>query len=115
MLPLFLMGEIIMSAVLEEAREAVKDYFTGLHPNPKKYSRMLYLRSLVNESVELSGVDIRYLNGLLDAIVRPNYCIKYWMNREELDKKIDIVKKYNLTEEDVRYMIHYKSQVNNIR
>ena len=92
-----------------------KDYLSGLHPNREQYARMLKLRELVDSSPELSNVDIRYLHGLLDVINRPKYCIKYWMNRDDLDTKISIINKYNLTEKDVEYMIHYKTCKENIK
>jgi len=73
-----------------------------------EYKRILELREIIDKSEELSCVDKKHLCSLCDVINRPNECIKYWMSENEFEKKNEIVKKYNLTEEDVNYMIAYK-------
>lgn len=73
-----------------------------------QYKRILELRDIINNSNELSNVDCSYLHSLCDVIERPEECIKYWMNANEFKEKIEIIKKYNLTCNDVQYMIAYK-------
>ena len=73
-----------------------------------RYKRILELREIIDKSEELSCVDDNYLHSLCDVINRPDECIKYWMTENEFEKKNEIVKKYNLTEKDVQYMIAYK-------
>ena len=41
-------------------------------------------------------------------IDRPDDCVKYWMTEEEFEKKKAIVEKYELTEQDINYMVAYK-------
>lgn len=41
-------------------------------------------------------------------IERPDECVKYWMTEDEFEQKKKIVEKYELTEQDVKYMIAYK-------
>lgn len=77
----------------------------------EKYKRILELREIIDKSEELSSVDDSFLYSLCDVIVRPDDCVKYWMTKEELNKKKAIVEKYKLTKEDVDYMVAYKFHV----
>lgn len=72
------------------------------------YKRLLELREIVSTSKELSFVDRGYLCSLHDVITRPEECKQYWMSEEELEEKKRIIEKYNLTEDDINYMVAYK-------
>lgn len=74
----------------------------------EQYKRILELRKIIDKSEELSGVDDSFLHSLCDVIDRPDECTKYWMTKEEFEKKKKIVEKYELTEQDVNYMVAYK-------
>ena len=76
----------------------------------EQYKRILELRRIIDKSEELSSVDDSFLHSLCDVIDRPDDCVKYWMTEEEFEKKKAIVEKYELTEQDVNYMIAYKFQ-----
>lgn len=75
----------------------------------KEYKRLLELRSIISDSEELSSVDDKYLHSLCDVISRPDECVQYWMTKEELEKKQEIIQKYGLLEEDIEYMISYRN------
>lgn len=75
--------------------------------NSEEYKRLLELRNIINDSEELSSVDNEYLCSLCDVISRPDECVQYWMTKEEFEKRLEIVRKYNLSEDDVEYMISY--------
>ena len=75
----------------------------------KEYKRLLELRKIINESEELSSVDDAYLNSLCDVVSRPDECVQYWMTKEELEKKQEIIQKYGLSEDDINYMISYRN------
>ena len=76
----------------------------------EQYKRILELRRIIDKFEELSSVDDSFLHSLCDVIDRPDDCVKYWMTEEEFEKKKAIVEKYELTEQDVNYMIAYKFQ-----
>lgn len=78
----------------------------------EEYKRLLELRRIISESEELSSVDDKYLHSLCDVISRPEECIQYWMTQEELEQKQKIIKKYDLSEDDVEYMISYRNSKN---
>lgn len=78
----------------------------------KEYKRLLELRKIISESEELSSVDDKYLYSLCDVISRPDECIQYWMTKEELEKKQEIIQKYGLSEYDINYMISYRNSEN---
>lgn len=73
-----------------------------------QYKRILELRKIIDKSEELSNVDDSFLNSLCDVIDRPDDCVKYWMTEDEFEEKKEIVEKYELTEQDVNYMVAYK-------
>ena len=77
----------------------------------EEYKRLLELRS-ISDSLELSLVDDKYLYSLCDVISRPDECVQYWMTKEELEKKQEIIQKYNLSEDDINYMISYRNSEN---
>lgn len=74
----------------------------------EQYKRILELREIIDKSEELSSVDDSFLHSLCDVIDRPDDCVKYWMTEEEFEKKKAIVEKYELTEQDINYMVAYK-------
>lgn len=74
-----------------------------------EYKRLVELRNIISESEELSSVDDSYLYSLHDVISRPDDCVKYFMSLKEFDEKQKIVKKFNLTTDDVEYMISYRN------
>lgn len=74
----------------------------------EQYKRILELREIIDKSEELSSVDDSFLHSLCDVIDRPDDCVKYWMTEEEFEKKKSIVEKYELTEQDINYMVAYK-------
>lgn len=78
----------------------------------KEYKRLLELRKIISESEELSSVDDKYLHSLCDVISRPDECVQYWMPKEELEKKQEIIQKYGLSEDDIEYMISYRNTKN---
>lgn len=78
----------------------------------KEYKRLLELREIISESEELSSVDDKYLHSLHDVISRPDECVQYWMTKEELEKKQEIIQKYGLSEDDIEYMISYRNTKN---
>lgn len=78
----------------------------------KEYKRLLELRKIISESEELSSVDDKYLHSLCDVISRPDECVQYWMTKEELEKKKEIIQKYGLSEDDINYMISYRNSEN---
>lgn len=78
----------------------------------KEYKRLLELRKIISESEELSSVDDKYLHSLCDVISRPDECAQYWMTKEELEKKQEIIQKYGLSEDDIEYMISYRNTKN---
>lgn len=79
----------------------------------KEYKRLLELRKIISESEELSSVDDEYLHSLCDVISRPDECVQYyWMTKEELEKKQEIIQKYGLSEDDINYMISYRNSEN---
>lgn len=72
------------------------------------YKRLLELRDLVDNSEEFSSVNTSYLYGLCEVISRPDSCVKcFGMSEEELKEKQEIIKKYELSENDIEYMISY--------
>ena len=75
----------------------------------EEYKRLLELRKIISESEELSSVGDKYLHSLCDVISRPEECTQYWMTQEELEQKQEIIKKYNLSEDDIEYMISYRN------
>lgn len=77
-----------------------------------EYKRLIELRNIITKSEELSSADDRYLHSLCDVISRPEKCVPCWMTQEELEKKQEIIKKYNLSEDDVEYMISYRNSKN---
>ena len=78
----------------------------------KEYKRLLELRKIISKSEELSSVDNKYLHSLCDVISRPDECVQYWMTKEELEKKQEIIQKYGLSEDDINYMISYRNSEN---
>lgn len=78
----------------------------------KEYKRLLELRKIISESEELSSVDDKFLHSLCDVISRPDECVQYWMTKEELEKKQEIIQKYGLSEDDIEYMISYRNTKN---
>ena len=74
----------------------------------EQYKRILELREIIDKSEELSSVDDSFLHSLCDVIDRPDDCVKYWMTEEEFEKKKAIEEKYELTEQDINYMVAYK-------
>lgn len=74
----------------------------------EQYKRILELREIIDKSEELSSVDDSFLYSLCDVIDRPDDCVKYWMTEEEFEKKKAVVEKYELTEQDINYMVAYK-------
>ena len=78
----------------------------------KEYKRLLELRKIISESEELSSVHDEYLHSLCDVISRPDECVQYWMTKEELEKKQEIIQKYGLSEDDINYMISYRNSEN---
>lgn len=81
---------------------------TRLGEESEQYKRILELREIIDNSSDLSSVDVSFLHSLCDVIDRPDDCVKYWMTEKEFEKKKSIVEKYGLTERDVNYMIAYK-------
>ena len=77
-----------------------------------EYKRLLELRSIINDSEDLSSVDDKYLHSLCDVISRPADCVQYWMTKEELKKKQEIIQKYGLSIDDINYMISYRNSKN---
>lgn len=78
----------------------------------KEYKRLLELRKIISESEELSSAHDEYLHSLCDVISRPDECVQYWMTKEELEKKQEIIQKYGLSEDDINYMISYRNSEN---
>lgn len=76
-----------------------------------EYKRILQLREIFRTS-ELSEYDDEYLRSMCDVISRPEECVPQWMTQEELEKKQEIIKKYNLSENDIEYMISYRNSKN---
>lgn len=74
-----------------------------------EYKRILELRILITDSKELSSMGDNDLRNLYDVISRPDVCVKYWMTQEELEEKQKIIERYNLTENDIEYMISYRN------
>lgn len=77
-----------------------------------EYKRLLELRSIISDSEDLSSVDDKYLHSLCDVISRPADCVRYWMTKEELVKKQEIIQKYSLSIDDINYMISYRNSKN---
>lgn len=74
-----------------------------------EYKRLIELRFIISDSDKLSNFSDSYLRSLCDVISSPEECVPNWMTQEEFDKKNKIVKEYNLTENDVEYMISYRN------
>ena len=73
-----------------------------------EYKRLLELRDIVSKSDEFSSVDCNYIFSLITAINNPDDFERYGMSQKEFEERLSIVDKYNLTEDDIRYMIAYK-------
>ena len=99
----------VLETVYNKSVPARNDNFEQIRLGKEsdEYKRLLELRDIIDESEELSSVDDGYLYSLLDVISRPDDCVKYFMTKEEFDEKQKIVKKFNLTTDDVEYMISY--------
>lgn len=81
-----------------------------LGKDSNEYKRLLELRTIITESKELSSVDNNYLNSMIDVINCPDTCTKNcWMAQNELEERRNIIKKYNLTENDIEYMLSYRN------
>ena len=74
-----------------------------------EYKRLLELRDIVSKSDELSSVDCGYMYSLITVINNPDDFERYGMlSQKEFEERLSIVEKYNLTEDDILYMIAYK-------
>ena len=73
-----------------------------------EYKRLLELRDIASKSDELSSVDCNYMYSLITVINNPDDFERYGMSQKEFEERLSIVEKYNLTEDDIRYMIAYK-------
>lgn len=78
-----------------------------LGENSDKYQRMIELRKIMDKSRELSHVSEVYLSSLIDIIYFQDGCVPNFMSQKEFSEKSKIIKKYNLSEEDIKYMISY--------
>ncbi len=79
-----------------------------LGADSEEYKRMMNLKYIIDHSDELSAVTEDFLSNLVDVLNRPDECIKAgWNTEEEIKIKQDIIKKFELTESDILYMIAY--------
>lgn len=80
-----------------------------LGEDSQEYKRLLRLRDIIDNSEELSNAEKDYLHSLCDIIDRPKECIEYgWVTENEFKERSGIIEKYELSVDDVKYMISYK-------
>lgn len=72
-----------------------------------EYKRLVELRNLIDTSEELSSVTDSYLNLLHDVLFKG--CGGDIMKKDKYKKMKAIIDKYNLTTNDINYMISYKN------
>ncbi len=74
-----------------------------------EYKHILYLRSLISNS-ELKTFSKDTLVLLQDVIEDPQYCTE-WESRDKVAEYSRLINKYNLTIDDLEYMISYRDRV----
>ena len=67
------------------------------------------LHIIISRSKELSSVDDKYLYSLCDVICCPDECVQNFMTKEEFVERQEIIRKYNLSENDIGYIISYRN------
>lgn len=76
-----------------------------LGENSPEYQRLLELRKIADTTDKNSG----FWHNLVDILERPKECIEYgWNTEAEVKDREKFIKNYNLTVDNIKYIIAYK-------
>lgn len=74
-----------------------------------EYKRILELRDIADNSGDLSQLNKEDLMNMVDVVTRPSDCSNF-MSGDEITRAKEIISKYNLTDNDIHYILAYKYQ-----